>query len=132
MSKTTTPYELLFRWNDDGQLTGGHVRYLTVHRDDDTGEIVAARATDALPVGLDGAGDFPLAAVLTPLQAAAVAAASAAQAEAAQTRAEAEAALAETRAAHAAEIADMTARLGAANAARAIAEAALAAVAPAG
>lgn len=54
-----TPYEILVRFDEDGNLSGAHVRYLrTVILD---GELLKAEPGPALPINLEG---FPTSAVM--------------------------------------------------------------------
>lgn len=65
MKQTKQPYELLVRWNTQGQVSGAHVQYSTVITDDN-GAVVADTPGDAEPLAL---GSFPLTDVLNDTQA---------------------------------------------------------------
>jgi len=65
MSKTTNPYEFLVRWDSDtGLIKGCHVKMITTHIDDETGEIIAVKESDAMPVAWAQDNGFPLDQVL--------------------------------------------------------------------
>lgn len=67
----TTPYELLFRWND-GALAGAHIQFVETIRKD--GAVISQQVGHAQPVSMAGEAGFPLADVLSTVQADAVAA----------------------------------------------------------
>lgn len=69
MTTTTTkqPYELLIRWNQDGQLAGAHVQYRYVIKEGE--QIVSESVGLAESLALGG---FPLADVLNTAQEAAL------------------------------------------------------------
>ena len=67
----TTPYELLFRWND-GALAGAHIQFVETIRKD--GVVISQQVGHAQPVSMSGETGFPLADVLSTVQADAVAA----------------------------------------------------------
>lgn len=67
----TTPYELLFRWND-GALAGAHIQFVETIRKD--GSVISQQVGHAQPVSMAGETGFPLADVLSTVQADAVAA----------------------------------------------------------
>ena len=65
MSKTTNPYEFLVRWDaTTKQIKGCHVKMITTHIDDETGEIIAVKESDAMPVAWAQDNGFPLDQVL--------------------------------------------------------------------
>ena len=69
MSKKTNPYEFLVRWDSDtGLIKGCHVKMITTHIDDETGEIIAVKESDAMPVAWAKDNGFPLAQVLQAIQ----------------------------------------------------------------
>lgn len=79
------PYEALFRWNQAGQLTGGHVQRRLVILVDGvpTGESVQP----AESIAIDGNGNFPLADIMTEVQAGAIAQANALAAQVTEAQA---------------------------------------------
>jgi hypothetical protein len=68
MHTTKRPYELLIRWDQQGQLAGAHVQYRYVIQDD--GQVVGESVGKAEPLSL---GEFPLADLLNEAQQAALA-----------------------------------------------------------
>ena len=82
MSKTTNPYEFLVRWDaTTKQIKGCHVKMITTHIDDETGEIIAVKESDAMPVAWAQDNGFPLAQVLQAIQVDALATAQKSQAD---------------------------------------------------
>ena len=82
MSKTTNPYEFLVRWDAaTKQIKGCHVKMITTHIDDETGEIIAVKESDAMPVAWAQDNGFPLAQVLQAIQVDALATAQKSQAD---------------------------------------------------
>lgn len=82
MSKTTNPYEFLVRWDSiTGEIKGCHVKMITTHIDDETGEIIAVKESDAMPVAWAKDTGFPLDQVLHAIQVDALATAQTAQAD---------------------------------------------------
>ena len=77
ITKTQTPYEFLARWDATGKLAGAHVGFL--ERITDGAEVLSERALPVQPVG--GDHGFPLADILSQLQADALTSAEAARAE---------------------------------------------------
>lgn len=72
--KTTTPYEFLVRIKPDGTISGAHVKYLDTYTDDVTGAVIQQVEGDAQPVAMAIADKgFPIAAILSTIQAAALA-----------------------------------------------------------
>lgn len=68
METKRLPYELLFRWDDEGRVSGAHVawRYVTMDGKTKVGEFVS----DPIPVGMNKRADgFPLSDVLSEAQA---------------------------------------------------------------
>ncbi|PGH55899.1 hypothetical protein CRT60_21850 [Azospirillum palustre] len=57
------PYELLFRWNQDGALQGAHIAYRYVIREDD-GSVIGDREEAPKEISSETAAGFPLADVL--------------------------------------------------------------------
>lgn len=102
----TTPYELLFRWND-GALAGAHVQFVETIRKD--GAVISQQVGHAQPISMAGEAGFPLADVLSTVQADALAAKDAATAALAAKSAELTAATAAHTAAMAAKDAELTA-----------------------
>ncbi|AWK90167.1 hypothetical protein [Azospirillum thermophilum] len=80
MQTTKHPYEFLVRWDRGGNLAGAHAQFRYVTRSDD-GAIVGDFIGPAEPVGVAGADGFPLADLLSEVQASALAALEAARAE---------------------------------------------------
>ena len=76
ITKTTTPYEFLARWDATGKLAGAHVGFL--ERITDGAEVLSEKALPVQPVGDNG---FPLADIMSTVQADALAAVEAAKAE---------------------------------------------------
>jgi len=68
MQTAKHPYELLVRWDQDGTLTGAHVQWRHVFKDDD-GAIVGEMIAAAEPVDVGAGKGFPLADVLEEVQA---------------------------------------------------------------
>ena len=65
MSKITNPYEFLVRWDSNtGLIKGCHVKMITTHIDDETGEIIAVKESDAMAVAWAQDNGFPLDQVL--------------------------------------------------------------------
>jgi hypothetical protein len=85
------PYELLIRWNQQGEIAGAHVAYRYVIKDD-AGAVMTEVPGQAEPLALDG---FPLAELLTQAQAGALAATEALRTELAAATAQRDAALAQ-------------------------------------
>ena len=82
MSKTTSPYEFLVRWDAvTKEIKGCHVKTITTHIDDETGEIIAVKESDAMPVAWAQSTGFPLAQILHVIQIDALATAQTAQAD---------------------------------------------------
>ena len=79
ITKTTTPYEFLVRWNN-GALSGAHVRFLETISED--GVVLTQKEGNAMPVSMAGEAGYPLADVLTAVQQTALADLAAAQATA--------------------------------------------------
>ena len=79
MQTTKQPYELLVRWGQDGVLLGAHIQYRIVTSDD--GVVLGEFITNAAPLSLDVSGSFPLADILTQVQADALTALNSAMAE---------------------------------------------------
>jgi 16S rRNA G527 N7-methylase RsmG len=80
MQAVKQPYELLVRWDQDGTLTGAHVQWRHVFKDDD-GAIVGETVAAAEPVDIGAGKGFPLADVLDAVQADSLVALSTANAE---------------------------------------------------
>lgn len=59
MQTTRLPYELLFRWNADGTLSGAHVQWRLVIYDD-TGAVIGETVTPPVPLSDPAAAGFPL------------------------------------------------------------------------
>lgn len=59
------PYELLVRWDQDGKISGAHVRWRYVVKDDGTGETVGETLTEAEPVAVASGKGFPLQDILS-------------------------------------------------------------------
>jgi hypothetical protein len=87
------PYEFLARWDDQGKLAGAHVGFRTVITRD--GVIVSTQATPPQPVAIGAGAGFPLADLMTTVQASALASAEAAEAARAAAVAESTRVLAE-------------------------------------
>lgn len=102
----TTPYELLFRW-DDGALAGAHIQFVETIRKD--GAVISQQVGHAQPVSMSGETGFPLADVLSTVQADALAAKDAAISALAAKSAELTAATAGHTAALAAKDAELAA-----------------------
>jgi hypothetical protein len=68
MQTTKHPYELLIRWDQQGQLAGAHVQYRYVIKDSD--QIIGESVGQAEPLTI---GDFPLTDLLNQVQADALA-----------------------------------------------------------
>lgn len=97
MDKRTVPYELLIRWDADGNLLGGHYQTRTIYTDGAV--VVADRIADPVPVALGGNDGFPLAEVLTEAHLSPLATVNAANARVVAALAERDAILAERGAA---------------------------------
>ncbi|WP_448207509.1 hypothetical protein [Azospirillum sp. sgz302134] len=80
MQTTKHPYEFLVRWDRNGHLAGAHAQFRYVTRSDD-GTIVGEFIGSAEPVSVAGADGFPLADLLSEVQASALAALETARAE---------------------------------------------------
>ena len=74
LTKVTSPYEFLVRWNPDGSLSGAHVVHRTQVLDDD--KVLTETLQPAMPVseGKNDASDFPLTDILETIQIAMLAA----------------------------------------------------------
>lgn len=59
-----TPYELLFRWGDDGSLQGAHAVWL-IRILDGSGNLISSQTSEAQPVAVAGNDGFPLADLLS-------------------------------------------------------------------
>ncbi len=92
LTVSSQPYEFLARWKD-GVLAGAHIQRIYITRDGDT--IVSEAVGQVQPVALDGNGAYPLADIMTEVQAGAVAQANALVAQVDEARAERDAAKAE-------------------------------------
>lgn len=99
IQKITRPYEFLARWRD-GVLAGAHIGFIEEVVED--GQVLSQKVLDVMPVAVAGATGFPLADILTQLQAdaiterdAALAEKTALQAQLAETAAQLEAAQAQ-------------------------------------
>ena len=79
------PYEVLFRFDESGALSGSHVQWRYVVTDDDGSRIAEAIDT-ARPVAVGKNEGFPLDTILTKVQEAAIIQAEAKTAEADQLR----------------------------------------------
>ena len=80
--KKTIPNELLVRWTEEGVLSGAHVKYMEVVRED--GRIISGTQGNAIPIS--AAGDFPFQQFLPDIQAGAIASAERAWAETAAAK----------------------------------------------
>lgn len=69
ITKTTIPYEFLVRWTN-GVLSGAHIRMLEIISEN--GVVLTQKEGNAQPVSLAGEVGFPLADILTSLQAQAI------------------------------------------------------------
>lgn len=83
MPTKTTPYELLVRWDEAGELKGAHAQFLDTITDD-AGNVLAQKVGPAMPIAVAGREGFPLADVLDAVQISALKATEAAQAEVTQ------------------------------------------------
>ena len=72
MQTTKHAYEFLVRWDRDGHLSGAHAQFRFVTRDE-TGAVQGEFLGPAEPVAIAGAAGFPLADILSDMQAAALA-----------------------------------------------------------
>jgi len=61
-TETTQPYELLVRWNANGEISGAHVGF--IERTFKDGVEIAHKIGDVMPVGIGAATGFPLADIL--------------------------------------------------------------------
>jgi len=61
-TETKKPYELLVRWDKDGNIAGAHVGF--IERTLKDGVEIASRVCDVMPVGIGAAAGFPLADIL--------------------------------------------------------------------
>ncbi|WP_448207295.1 hypothetical protein [Azospirillum sp. sgz302134] len=95
MQTTKHPYEFLVRWDRNGHLAGAHAQFRYVTRGDD-GAFAGEFVSPAEPVAVAGASGFPLADLLSEVQASALAALETARADLEAARAE----IAELRAQH--------------------------------
>lgn len=90
ITKNTTLYEVLFRFDESGKLKGAHAQYLETVAED--GAILAQKLGDALPVSLlEGDDGLTVKKILGEALATVIEAKEAAEADAAAARAEMEA-----------------------------------------
>lgn len=87
ITKTNQPYEFLVRWKD-GAITGAHIKMLETIAED--GVVLSQKEGVAMPVSMAGAGNFPLADLLTGIQTQALIDLDAARSELAAVRLELE------------------------------------------
>lgn len=66
ITKTNTPYEFLVRWNN-GAVAGAHIRFLETISEN--GTVLTQKEGPAMPVSMAGEAGFPIADILTSLQA---------------------------------------------------------------
>lgn len=74
------PYEFMVRWDGNGRLAGAHAQFRYVTTADD-GTLIGEFVGAAEPVAVAGANGFPLADILSDIQAAALASLQAVTAE---------------------------------------------------
>ena len=65
-TKTKTPYEFLVRWSPDGTLSGAHVGFRTITKED--GVVIADVVEPVVPVAVGLQSGFPLADILKTVQ----------------------------------------------------------------
>lgn len=85
LEKTQQPYEFLARWDEQGKLSGAHVKFRTIVTDD--GSVLSRVDGDALPVDIGVGQGFPLTDILSQLHIDAVAQAATAAAQAEEAKA---------------------------------------------
>lgn len=78
MQTVRTPYEFLVRWNQGGELSGAHVVWLYTVKDGDT--VLSQLESKPMTVALGQGEGYPLADILSEVQASAITAAQDAQA----------------------------------------------------
>ena len=86
MQTTKHPYELLFRWDRSGMLSGAHVQYRYVITDG--GAVIGESVGSAEPIALETGDGFPLSDLLDAAQISALAAMTTARTDAEAARAE--------------------------------------------